>query len=325
MDFSPTLLSGPPRPAQPSPPSPSLFPRSAHRARAPSRARARRGPPQLPAAAQRGAPPSPARAPIAPASLLPACARKRPTRASPTRQGARPSPAAPRQHLAQSARTSRAQPLDRARSTPSAPAAAAARWVPHARTQGATVYLLGTARRTVSSARRPVFSPRTPAIPCAVLAHRCFASPNRSPERRRRRAGRLPLAVEVSSPRPLSPSPSYLPLDAPSRPSLFSPACVADAWPSARRGCALAAKFSPCSVHCQPPWSSLSIASFLRPPSQGLSCVRLCYSPPASAQPSSFAHDWIPCRRESQHVASRCPGVQTPRALALLLRTAAST
>jgi hypothetical protein len=40
-----------------------------------------------------------------------------------------------------------------------------------ARTSGAaTVYLLGTARCTVSSARHPVFSPRTTRDPCAVLA-----------------------------------------------------------------------------------------------------------------------------------------------------------
>jgi hypothetical protein len=45
---------------------------------------------------------------------------------------------------------------------------------------------------------------RTARDPCAVLAHRClalaslFASPNRRPERRRRRAGCLSLAVEIS-------------------------------------------------------------------------------------------------------------------------------
>jgi hypothetical protein len=53
---------------------------------------------------------------------------------------------------------------------------------------------------------------RTARDPCAVLAHHCLtsaalsASPNRRPERRRRRAGCLFLAVEVSSPHPLSPS-----------------------------------------------------------------------------------------------------------------------
>jgi hypothetical protein len=48
-------------------------------------------------------------------------------------------------------------------------------------------------------------------------------------------------------------------------------------------------------------------------------------APQASAQPSSLARDWTPCRRGPQRAASRCPSVQTPRALALLLRAAVPT
>jgi hypothetical protein len=48
-------------------------------------------------------------------------------------------------------------------------------------------------------------------------------------------------------------------------------------------------------------------------------------APPASARPSSLARDWTPCHRGPQRAASRCPGMQTPRALALLLRAAVPT
>jgi hypothetical protein len=159
----------------------------------------------------------------------------------------------------------------------------------------------GSRRHCLSSQEPPVakFSSHDP---CVVFAYRClapvtlFASPNRRSERRRRRANRLSHAVEVSSPRPLSPSPSYLPLDAPSRPGLF---------------------FQHDSNSLRGRWSLVTS------PMPMDSVVPAADSPPASAQPSSFARDWTPCRRGPQRAASPVPGVQAPRALALSLCAAA--
>jgi hypothetical protein len=175
MDFSPA-----PFPLSPSPPA---RPTAAAQLPAfhPTTPELPRGPTCAPA--HRATPP--------PAQLSPPRAQA----AQPARQ---PSSAqASRTRLAaQVPRALRALHARRAWRTP----AAAATTQLGARASGALLFIFLEPPRTISSARRPVFSPRTPTIPCAVLAHRCFASPNRRPERRRRRAGRLPLAVEVSSP-----------------------------------------------------------------------------------------------------------------------------
>jgi hypothetical protein len=187
MDFSPAPFplspSPPPRSAHRGGPTPSFSPR----ARTPSRARARRGPPQLPAAAQRAAPPSlarasPSRQPLPPPSRAHASG---PASASPARAREQTSQSAPQpsstrelaQQPLQACSLARTCPCahDRAWRTP----AAAATTQPGARASGALLFIFLEPPHTISFARRPVFSPRTPAIPYAVLAHRCFASPIR--------------------------------------------------------------------------------------------------------------------------------------------------
>jgi hypothetical protein len=335
MDFSPTLFPGPSRPAQPSPPSPS-FPsparptaselprgpacapahratpspsRAAHRAAA-QRARTHRASPSIPPCARASGPAVPAQLP----------ARKQPSRvASPRASPAALGPVA------------------------SSCASAAAAQAPRLAAQAARSYVRcahAAARPRVRSQRTLFFFPKTvlriplahDASKTALLAHlvqfsrpRRFSSPrSRPPPRRhsyvspgvspsmpcarcavslataprcgRRRARRRgELALPSSLP--------FLPCTVPSSelrsvgeklPSLFSPT------------------FFPVAA----------VPASLAPSRRGLVVAR---SPLPSLAASRPCARLFPCRRESQHAASRCPGVQTPRALALLLRAAAST
>jgi hypothetical protein len=116
-----------------------------------------------------------------------------------------------------------AQPARCAHATAQGAPAAAAVNRPHTPGRPLCIFSKPTVRFFRETTAHDASKKRTARDPCAVLAHHCFASaalfasPNRRPERRRRRAGCLFLAVEVSSPHPLSPSPfSLSPLDGPS-------------------------------------------------------------------------------------------------------------
>jgi hypothetical protein len=154
-----------------------------------------------------------------------------------------------------------------------------------------TPFLLASISTSASPSQRvsPGVSPSTPCARCAAS----LATAPRCGRRRARRRGELALPSSLP----------FLPCTVPSSelrnvgeklPSLFSPT------------------FFPVAA----------VPASLAPSRRGLVAARSPLPSLAASRPCAQLFHY---RRESQHAASRCPGVQTPRALALLLRAVAST